>query len=425
MKNLFKKIFINIFVTVAIALIAISPTFALADGTITVQALGGDGEATITITATGNSAPVSVIIHYGTDATSLSTPSTTIVVPIDSSALYQIEGLQPSTTYYYTVNDAADQTVAYTTQSSFSTNISGQGYGVGNGATAAPTCAAGPDGYCLLAPLGGVSVITDNQLDDYFGMIYKIAIGIAGTLAIIMIFFGGVQYMTTEAIMEKQGAKDKIKNAIIGLILALSSYAILNTVNPNLLDFTFGINKVSIGFTPADIDSDTPHTAVGGKYCIKQNNPSGGKGFTGGEVWGNDTATRSQLSAAPINASFNNSSCTSVGQSGCTSATNLNTSGVQKLRTACPSCEIIITGGTECWLHSASTAHGQGSSIVDLRNDSSVPNLKAFVEAPANLKGTLPGWGTLYVVNGIEFVNEGNHYHVWGWNSDHEAKYPQ
>ncbi|HRH31078.1 MAG TPA: pilin [Candidatus Paceibacterota bacterium] len=393
-------------------------------GTLVVNALGGDGKARITLTASNNPAPLGVIIHYGTDSTNLSGRSAQLSVPTNSSISEEILGLQSSTTYYYKVVDAVDATYFYTSQASFSTNASGVGYGVGIGAAAAPNCEGeGVDGYCLLAPLGGISVIRDAEIDDYFGMIYRIAIGLAGTLAVLMIFFGGVQYMTSDALQKKNDGRKRIWNAVIGLIIALSSYAILNTVNPRLLEFTFGIDKITVGFTPQDIDTDIPQTAEGGKFCTLQN---GGQGYASGSAWGSDAAMRTTLAAAPLNVTVKTPICTTVGQQACTTVTELNITGLQKLRTACPSCELVITGGTECWLHSRTTAHGKRSSVVDLRSDqASVPNLNAFVKTQANRKGEIPGWGTLYVVGGIEFVDEGDHFHIWGWNGEHVAKYPR
>ncbi len=400
---------ILLYISLVVAFILIGTTWTRADGTITAQALASDIEATITLTATGNTSPVQVVIRYGQDATALTlqgnalnSTSTTVTIPVDSSAAYHITGLTPTTTYYYIVTDALVSTVTYTNQASFATNPSGQGYGVGQGATAAPTCAAGPDGYCLLAPLGGVSIITDSDLSNYFGLIYRILIGLAGVFAVIMIFFGGVQYMTTDALGQKEEARKRITGAIWGLIIALGSFAILNTINPKLLDFTFGVNKVSVGFKPADIDTDTPHTAVNGKYCMYQNHNTG---YQAGSAWGAETISRTQLAAAPLQTNVNNPACVNVGDHNCTSLTGLDTTGIQKLRTACPNCELTITGGTECWLHSARTGHAKNASVVDLRNNASAPNLVAFVKATANSKGNLPGWGNLYVINGMEFVD--------------------
>ena len=64
----------------------------------------------------------------------------------------------------------------------------------------------------------------------------RIFIGICAVLAVIMIIAGGLEYMTSEFIGEKAAGKNKITNAIFGLILALSAWTILHQINPALLD---------------------------------------------------------------------------------------------------------------------------------------------------------------------------------------------
>lgn len=69
----------------------------------------------------------------------------------------------------------------------------------------------------------------------YLQTMYIWGVSIAVALSIIMIIFGGIQYMTTDSISNKTDGKEKIKGAVVGLILALSSYLILNTINPQLV----------------------------------------------------------------------------------------------------------------------------------------------------------------------------------------------
>src|SRR3989344_6438365 len=90
--------------------------------------------------------------------------------------------------------------------------------------------------YELLAPLpigpGGVSSETVT-FASYIPGIFNLVIGIAGVLAIVMIIYGGIQYMSTDAFQGKSDAKNTISNAIWGLILTISAWLILYTVNPN------------------------------------------------------------------------------------------------------------------------------------------------------------------------------------------------
>ena len=67
-------------------------------------------------------------------------------------------------------------------------------------------------------------------------MIIKLVLGIAAVLAMVMIVMGGIEYMTTELVSSKESGKETIRNAILGLLIALGAYLILNTINPKLLD---------------------------------------------------------------------------------------------------------------------------------------------------------------------------------------------
>ena len=86
-------------------------------------------------------------------------------------------------------------------------------------------------------PLQTIPGIDEEQtLASYLKALFNIGIAIAGILSVIMIMYGGVKYMTTEAFSGKSDAKEIITNALIGLLLAFASWIILNTINPNLLN---------------------------------------------------------------------------------------------------------------------------------------------------------------------------------------------
>jgi len=101
-----------------------------------------------------------------------------------------------------------------------------------------------PNTYELLAPIGNLKFAPDN-IGEYFNTIFMIAIGLCGALAVIMIVLGGIQYMGDESIFGKTEAKSKIMAAILGLLIALGSYALLNTINPDLLNGGVHIDQVS------------------------------------------------------------------------------------------------------------------------------------------------------------------------------------
>lgn len=101
-------------------------------------------------------------------------------------------------------------------------------------------------------------------LADYFSMVYKYLIGIAGILAGIMIAIAGFQWLLAAGDAGKiKHAKERISGALIGLVLALGSYTILFLVNPDLVTF----KSLKLSFVPYEEletfdDPDMPLTGI-------------------------------------------------------------------------------------------------------------------------------------------------------------------
>lgn len=72
----------------------------------------------------------------------------------------------------------------------------------------------------------------------YLSTLYTYGLQIVGMLAVFMIILGGIKYLTAGGDASRtKSAKDNMTNATIGLVLALATYLILNTINPDLLKF--------------------------------------------------------------------------------------------------------------------------------------------------------------------------------------------
>ena len=116
--------------------------------------------------------------------------------------------------------------------------------------------------YKLLAPIGDIKCVDPSgqnkdcikgTLQDYFNTIVRLAIALAGVLAIIMIIIKGIQYMGDESIFGHTEAKDGIMKAVLGLIIALGSYALLNTIDSSLL----GGDGLNVQSLEIDIEEET------------------------------------------------------------------------------------------------------------------------------------------------------------------------
>lgn len=112
----------------------------------------------------------------------------------------------------------------------------------------------------------------NNKLGLYLNIIIRLFIGLCAVAAVVMIVIAGVEYSTAELISSKEAAKERIRNAILGLLLALGSYTILFTINPDLLNTDVDIGGGTITsageVTIKDLDN-----------VIKFNN---GGGYSGG-----------------------------------------------------------------------------------------------------------------------------------------------
>lgn len=95
-----------------------------------------------------------------------------------------------------------------------------------------------------------------------FQKLYQWGIGIAVVLAVLMIVIGGLEYILSAANpTAKEEGKKYITGAILGLVLALFSYVLLQTINPDLINFNIKLPKNNTGGTPSQ---GTTPSGVGG-----------------------------------------------------------------------------------------------------------------------------------------------------------------
>ncbi len=103
--------------------------------------------------------------------------------------------------------------------------------------------------YKLLEPIP--SFVGDSEgvttANEYIPGVIRLIIALSGALAVIKIIFGGIQYMSTDSFSGKNQGRQTIQNALFGLILVISAWLILHTINPNLVEFDFSIEGQSLG----------------------------------------------------------------------------------------------------------------------------------------------------------------------------------
>lgn len=81
-----------------------------------------------------------------------------------------------------------------------------------------------------------IAASSDTPLNTSVLNIINAVIGVLGIVAVIVIIIGGVQYMTSSGDAGKvKKAKDTILYGIIGLVVVILAFAIVNFVIANLI----------------------------------------------------------------------------------------------------------------------------------------------------------------------------------------------
>ena len=149
----------------------------------------------------------------------------------------------------------------------------------------------------LLSPLPGTGGSTN--FDTYAPVLFNLAIGIAGVLAVIMMIVGGLQYMSTDAMSGKTEGKERITAALGGLALALIAFILLQTINTGLVNFNLPVLR--FGVTRATIPGTGMRSTVPGDLqpgCIIQAASiiclTGGGTFADGACTGNSPSLGSR-----------------------------------------------------------------------------------------------------------------------------------
>ncbi len=87
-------------------------------------------------------------------------------------------------------------------------------------------------------PTGSNGTAVSPGLATYIAGMYKLFIALSAVIAVVMIVYGGILYMSTDAIYNKTEGKTIIIRTLWGLLLIIGSYVILNTINPTLLSLS-------------------------------------------------------------------------------------------------------------------------------------------------------------------------------------------
>lgn len=84
--------------------------------------------------------------------------------------------------------------------------------------------------------VGGLTITDSTTLPQLVKYLFNFAIGLGGVLAFCMLVWGGFRYLISVGNPAAQkDARDTLTSAILGLLLLLTSYLLLQIINPDIL----------------------------------------------------------------------------------------------------------------------------------------------------------------------------------------------
>jgi hypothetical protein len=127
-------------------------------------------------------------------------------------------------------------------------------------------------GYCPLEPLPGVTLGNTNiDLPALLSNLFKILFSVGALLATLMLVVGGIEYMVSSVVSLKLEGRRRAQAALFGLLILASSYLILFTINPDLVELKFTqphAFEVATPTVPAGAGKGTDVSGVSPTVCI-------------------------------------------------------------------------------------------------------------------------------------------------------------
>jgi hypothetical protein len=109
---------------------------------------------------------------------------------------------------------------------------------------------------------GGIRLGLGSTVTDLIAYIYQWGIALGGLVTFIALLIAGFLYLTSVGDPEKmKNALDRIKSAFLGLILLLTSWLILHTINPELTTLrpiNFTIDREALQYEPLEGLTEAP-----------------------------------------------------------------------------------------------------------------------------------------------------------------------
>jgi Type IV secretion system pilin len=83
---------------------------------------------------------------------------------------------------------------------------------------------------------------TYDGIGPFVNALFKMTISIGAVIAVCQFVYGGIVYMMTESGAAQMGeSKERMQNALLGLIMLLATFVIFNQINPDILNLDVNV----------------------------------------------------------------------------------------------------------------------------------------------------------------------------------------
>lgn len=131
--------------------------------------------------------------------------------------------------------------------------------------------------YTVLTPLPGTTIggcTTINckaDINSYLSGLLGLLISIGAVLAMVYLGLYGFQYATTDNVSKKSESREKLWEIFEGLLLILTAYTIISTINPDLVKIDLEITSPkSVAFAPTTTTSGGSTTGGTAPISLQQ-----------------------------------------------------------------------------------------------------------------------------------------------------------
>lgn len=225
-------------------------------------------------------------------------------------------------------------------------------------------------------------------------------------LVLTLVYVGFLLVTQGSKVMARTRAKRIVQSAVIGFVIAISAFMIVDLIMRTFAQDDNWANILSVEggcVAPTGI----PGGSGGGNGGNVEVPGRGGSGGSGGGMSHRDAVA--ELAAAGISVS-SSGSCSDRTRSNCTSLEGIRSATIDQvieLREACD-CSVVVTGGTEVGHEGGAYSHGTGYKI-DVRSSSDVTK---FIYDNLRRNGSRGNDPRYLDRCGNEYVEESTHWDI-------------